>query len=447
MKNIFLLIIILLFEKTNAQCWQTIAAGIDHNAAIRTDGTLWIWGNNDFGQLGDGSVAEKITPAQVGTDTDWLKVFAGSYTTFAIKIDGTLWAWGRNKNVSLGTGEIVLSNIPVQVGTDTDWDKLASGDDHITALKTNGTLWTWGNNTDSALGSGMAIKSKIYPEQVGTDTNWAIIQAGKHSSVAIKSDGTLWLWGRNPFAEVDKGILQTIITPTQLGTDANWAAVTLREHSIIGIKTNGTLWIWDNNALSEFGNYSTSNIPKPLQIGTDTNWQSLSGVNKNVLALKANNTLWIMKDTPGGDNETLTNLEMVKVGKESDWQCISMLGNHFLALKSDNKLYAFGDSDFGRIGNKAKAPSAVNCTSSGLKSLDTKSHFIMYPNPVGNVLNLNGSNGFKVDRLVVTDLSGKTVIQLKGNIKQIDTYKLQAGMYLLELYGEGNIFRAKFIKK
>ncbi|MXN93184.1 T9SS type A sorting domain-containing protein [Flavobacterium sp. Sd200] len=123
-----------------------------------------------------------------------------------------------------------------------------------------------------------------------------------------------------------------------------------------------------------------------------------------------------------------------------------------MALKQDNTLWGFGANFNGEIGNNnatdnLTVPVKVVCTSLGLDDMDTKSHFIVYPNPVGDVLHLNGTNGFAADKLLVMDMSGKTVIQKSGSTKQVDTYKLQPGMYLLELYSNGSVFRIKFIKR
>ncbi len=138
--------------------WEVVAAGFAHTVAIKTDGTLWAWGYNEYGQLGDGTWEDKNTPTQIGTDTDWEAVAAGDYHSLALKTDGTLWVWGNNGYGQLGDGTTVNKNIPTRIGIDTDWSAIAAGFYHTIALKSDDTLWAWGYNNYGQLGDGTAWK-------------------------------------------------------------------------------------------------------------------------------------------------------------------------------------------------------------------------------------------------------------------------------------------------
>ena len=147
MKKILLQLIIFAFaHSAKAQCWQSISCGVAHSMAIKVDGTLWAWGFNVLGQLGDGTTINKNIPTPIGTATNWQTVSAQRYYTMAIKTDGTLWAWGVNSNGQLGDGTNINKNIPTQIGTATNWQKINSAGFHNLALKTDGTLWAWGLN-------------------------------------------------------------------------------------------------------------------------------------------------------------------------------------------------------------------------------------------------------------------------------------------------------------
>ena len=152
--------------------WTSVSAGQYHTVAIMSNGTLWAWGYNANGQLGQESVSWDpfTSPIQVETDTDWTNVLAGDLYTVAIKSDGTLWAWGQNNKGQLGLENTTQMPSPTQVGSDTNWTSVSAGASHTVAIKSDGTLWAWGNNANGQLGLGFTSTYETSPIQVGTDT-------------------------------------------------------------------------------------------------------------------------------------------------------------------------------------------------------------------------------------------------------------------------------------
>ena len=137
-----------------------------HTVAIKKDGTLWAWGHNYFGQLGNGTNRNSNTPVQIGTSAKWRSVSAGGEHTVAIKKDGTLWAWGQNDSGQLGNGTNTDSYTPIRIGEDTEWLSAAAGTGTHVAIKKDGTLWAWGLNQDGQLGNG-TNKNSLTPVQIG----------------------------------------------------------------------------------------------------------------------------------------------------------------------------------------------------------------------------------------------------------------------------------------
>ena len=244
--------------------WTSVSSNMFRTAAIRTDGTLWTWGNNNYGVpahalFPGSSVAEtppdRFTPTQFGAETDWASVELGYNHAVALKTNGTLWAWGDNRHGQLGISADYEST-PIQISPNTNWANLSAGWTHTVALKTDGTLWAWGSNSNGQLGDGTNIGREA-PVQVGSDT-WASVSAGNNYTVAIRTDGSLWAWGWNFHGQLGNGRNGTSVAinvlPIQIGTYYDWIAVSAGEHHTMAVRADGTLWTWGRNHRAQLGN-------------------------------------------------------------------------------------------------------------------------------------------------------------------------------------------------
>jgi alpha-tubulin suppressor-like RCC1 family protein len=242
--------------------WKEVRVSVvGHAAALKTDGTLWAWGNNGYLQLGLGDATNRSIPTQVGSLTNWKQVDTADFSIHAIKTDGTLWSWGSNSQGQLGLGDAIQRSSPVQVGTLTNWKQVSGRGSNVYAIKTDGTLWAWGNNGNGQLGLNDGAP-RSSPVQVGSLTNWKYVA----QSTAIKTDGTLWTWGGNSQGELGLGDLINRSSPVQVGSLNNWKQVSQgNSYNISAIKTDGTLWTWGG---SIFGPLSS-----PVQVGSLTNWK------------------------------------------------------------------------------------------------------------------------------------------------------------------------------
>ena len=159
--------------------WADIVGGQVSVIAVKTDGTMWTWGADTDGRLGQNTDAvSKSSPTQVGALTTWNKVAAGNNYCLAIKNDNTLWAWGNNDSGQLGNNAVAVNvSSPIQVGALTDWSKIGPGASAVKVIKTDGTLWSWGSSNNGQLGHNNTT-SLSSPVQIGSGTNWSTVAKG-----------------------------------------------------------------------------------------------------------------------------------------------------------------------------------------------------------------------------------------------------------------------------
>jgi len=238
----------------------SVSVGGMHTAAIRRDGSLWTWGANWSGQVGDGTGGSgqysdfRYIPTQIGTDTNWASVSVGSNHTAAIRTDGSLWAWGSNNSGQLGDGTTTDRNTPTRIGTDTNWAYVSAGGSRTIAIRTNGSLWSWGHD---------AIISPADTNWASVSTSLA----DSGATLAIRTDGSLWAWGRNTYGQFGNGTTNIFSTPpTRIGTDTDWVSVSLGERHSTAIRRDGTLWAWGSNTSGQLGDGTTTNRYSPVMI-------------------------------------------------------------------------------------------------------------------------------------------------------------------------------------
>jgi alpha-tubulin suppressor-like RCC1 family protein len=270
--------------------WKQVSAGQDHIAAIKTDGSLWTWGFGSSGQLGDNINTGKLTAVTTfAGGTTWKQVYCGNEHTAAIKTDGSLWVWGRNNFAQLGDNTTTNRLTPVTtfIGG-TDWKSVSSGGYHTTAIKTDGTLWTWGRGTSGELGN-FAITNRSTPVTTFAGGNdWKSVSAGRDHTAAIKTDGTLWTWGSGGYGQLGNNAVTTRSTPvTTFAGGTNWKQVSCGFEHTAAIKTDGSLWTWGRNNDGQLGNNATTDRSTPVTIfAGGNNWKQVATGYRNSAAIK-----------------------------------------------------------------------------------------------------------------------------------------------------------------
>lgn len=321
--------------------WKQVYVGQFHSAALKTDGTLWTWGYNGYGNLGDNTITFRSSPVQtIAGGTNWKQVSSQRTGSVAIKTDGTLWTWGYNNFGQLGDNTITHRSSPVQtVAFGTNWKQVSRGQFHTAGIKSDGTLWLWGRNDNAQLGNNTITNRSSPVQTIAFGTNWQQVSCGNDHTAAIKNDGTLWMWGIGINGQLGDNTFLNRSSPVQtIAGGTNWKQVSCGQIHTAAIKTDGTLWIWGDNTNGALGDNTTTNRSSPVQtITIGTNWKQISCGLYNTSAIKTDGTLWVWGQNDNGqlgDNTSANKSSPVQtIAGGSNWKQVSCVQFHMAAIK------------------------------------------------------------------------------------------------------------------
>ena len=338
--------------------FTAVSAGGFHSLAVKADGSLWTWGQNYYGQLGTGARSTSqsaSTPIPEQIMQGVVSVSAGQYHSLALKEDGSLWAWGKNHFGEIGDGTYT----GVQPGTNSyaNNDRLtpvkimdnvvfiSAGDDHSMAIKRDGSLWAWGRNTDGQLGDG-TIVNRPAPVRIMDDVT--SVSAGSNHTMAVKTEGSLWVWGSNLRGQLGNGTTTTRLSPVRILNGV--ASVSAGRHHSMFIKVDGSLWAmgWNNNG--QLGDGTRTDRLSPVKI--TENAVSLSTGSGHTMVVKTDGSLWAWGSNYSGqlgDGTTTTRRTPVRVFYEAAF--VSVGSAHTFAIKPDGSLWAWGWNGNGQLGD------------------------------------------------------------------------------------------------
>jgi len=331
--------------------WTTASTNMWYTTSwIQSNGTLWSWGNNNYGQGGFGNTNRYSSPKQVGALTNWLSV-SGAYGVVALKTDGSLWTWGYNGNYQLATGNTTSYSSPKQISTGTTWKSVSASDNttsHTMGVRTDGTLWGWGSNNYGQLGTNNTTVYSL-PKQIGALNNWLAVTAGYQFTLAVKTDGTLWTWGRQDRGYGVLGINNTsnYSSPKQVGFPSaltNWTSKLYTANNIVAaaIKNDGTLWTWGYNGYGQLGSNNTNNYNSPKQVGALTTWRQLAlstSDPSHMLGITQDGKLfgWGYNGYGQlGSNNTSNYSSPKQIGSNSNWHSIGAGFNSSFGVQTTN---------------------------------------------------------------------------------------------------------------
>jgi alpha-tubulin suppressor-like RCC1 family protein len=319
-----------------------ISAGGAHTVVVRRDGIALAWGNNDAGQLGDGSLASKPRPSLVSGGAVWLQIGAGGGFCVGIRRDGSAWVWGQqgvDRDGGAKRGEVrQLQGVTGAVA-------VAAGGQHALILTGDGQLWGWGGNAFGQIGDGTA---QLRNEPVQVAVGIASVAAGARHSLAVRRDGTLLVWGANDLGQLGTGDGQDRKTPASLGAGYAGAAAG-RSHSL-AIRKDGSLVAFGDNRAGQLGDGSTARRATPVRVGGDADWTAVAAGDAFSLGLRGSKLYaWGANDDGELGLGTTANAATPQA-VAGDFVRIAAGSHHSVALRADGTVWAWGASDSGQAG-------------------------------------------------------------------------------------------------
>lgn len=279
--------------------WLDISSYYKHTCAIKNDDSVYCWGFGPQGQIGDGlSNNYTYSPTHVSGSLSYQDIDTGEYFSCAITTSNELYCWGNNSNGQLGLNSTTSFDIPKISFTPTSWSSLGLGETHACGIMTNNDLYCWGNNQEGQVGDLTSGNNKLAPVHVGTTVDYTMVSAGSNHTCAVSllpSPNYLQCWGVNDYGELGLTVPSTT-GPMSVNVDGNyniWESVDLGNEHTCAIQTDNTLWCWGYNINGELGDGTKTNKDVPTQeISAASNWNVVSAGEKHTCAIKTDGTLW-----------------------------------------------------------------------------------------------------------------------------------------------------------
>ena len=331
-----------------------VAGGYRHTIAVRSGGAVLAWGLNDDGQLGDGTGRSRTLPSVLIGITGAKSVAAGLFHSLAMKTDGTVWAWGANGDGQVGDGSRVGRNVPVRVSGLTSATAIGAGHAHSLAVRADGSVLAWGNNAAGQLGDG-STTTRVAPVQVPNLTGMRAVAGGYLHSLALRADGTVWAWGANFEGQLGTGSTADRITPVQVPGLKDVVAIAAGFSFSAVLKKDGSVWAWGYNGFGELGVGSQSTIiPSPVQVTTVTGLVGIAAGYDHLLLLRNDGAVWAAGlNTLGqlGDGSTIARPAPALFAGLTSVASVVAGGSHTLAVRTDGTAYAWGYNASGQLGD------------------------------------------------------------------------------------------------
>ncbi|WP_435827383.1 RCC1-like domain-containing protein [Actinoplanes philippinensis] len=329
--------------------WSSVGAGENHSCALRTDNTLWCWGDDSDGALGDGPGVTRAGPVRVAGGGTWRAFDAGGSDTCGIRSDSTLWCWGEHLGGSL------RAFAPHRIGDAAGWAGVSVDGGHACAVRTDATLWCWGVFTGSIIGTTDAAPDEPVRARTDLRERWAEVSTGNDYACALSIERRLWCWGENSYGQLGTTLPDSPVRLSDGRTTATPGLIRSEAYTTCAIDTDKGLWCWGANAHGRPADGSSpAGTITPTRIGDAKDWLTVSTNYYHVCGVRAGGSLWCWGDGGNGQlgDGALTNrTEPAEVTADGPWLSVSAGATHTCALRTDHSLWCWGNSNHQQLGH------------------------------------------------------------------------------------------------
>lgn len=336
--------------------WKAVSAGDTHTCGIKSDDSVWCWGANASGQIGDNtSGTNRIIPTAVNGGGAWKVVTSGNSFTCGIKSDDSLWCWGGNATGQLGDNTSGTNRlVPVAINGGGTWKLVSAGSDFACGIKNDDTLWCWGSNGFGQIGDNTSGTNRLIPTAVNGGGTWKLVSAGSHTC-GIKSDDTVWCWGYNGQGQIgDNTSGNNRLVPTAVNGGGTWKRVSAGTLHTCGIKNDDTFWCWGDNFVGQIGDNTSFNTRLiPTAVNGGGAWKLASAGNYFTCGSKIDNSLWCWganSDGQLGDNSNTSRYIPTAVSASGAWTGLDVGTSHSCGILG-NTASCWGYGGNGQLGD------------------------------------------------------------------------------------------------
>jgi RHS repeat-associated protein len=323
-----------------------------HTLVAKADGTVWTFGYNLFGELGDGTIASRTTPEQLTQLTEATGVSAGGAHSLAVKRDGSVWSWGANALGQLGIGSATNQLNPLQVTSLSGIKQVSAGCEHSLAVGTNGNVWAWGYNAFGQVGDGTNT-NHLAPFNITSLAGIASVAAGGQHSLALGTNGTVSAWGQNLFGQLGNGTRTNSSVPVPVTGLSGITAIAAGDHHSLALKGDGTVWAWGDNRYGQLGDGSGTNHSTGIQVTNLTGIAAVTAGGQFSAALGSNGLVWTWGNNACGqlgEGDTANHAVPVQVPNLTNTVAIQASGSVVLATMADGSVRVWGGNVCGQLG-------------------------------------------------------------------------------------------------